>query len=374
LNFTSTADGILFNNLVSLIFREAERERTTGEVIRSGFSFVLRRKVGADSTLFRKFSQSKIQPEDVWSFLRRNLTENQLSEFSDIFADEDWSAHGDWELIDRTAKAFIAKDPRESTAIFWFFLRNLCRSEREIHAQLSQLSGDKLVLTSFYNGMVERIMILPGFDCQDPFSRQKYLVARVLYWAALVELYLRVSSEKYRKDIGNEKAALTFFLPQATNDKALIRSVEVFLNKQKQIWAYQCGKEKITDKRFFEDITNASLSPRQREKNPDISKVKKIFQRWRRGSPLRLVNLEKFIDPLYSAKSMTLRNEVTILMIPIINLFDYVQRQLLMQGLSNTEIESMFKEYNRYVDLVTQAYERTTHNINFIDYDIEAKL
>ena len=71
---------------------------------------------------------------------------------------------------------------------------------------------------------------------------------------------------------------------------------------------------------------------------------------------------------------MTLRNEVTILMIPIINLFDYVQRQLLMQGLSNTEIESMFKEYNRYVDLVTQAYERTTHNINFIDYDIEAKL
>lgn len=113
----------------------------------------------------------------------------------------------------------------------------------------------------------------------------------------------------------------------------------------------------IKDHEFFEDITNAQLPERVKIDSPDVSRVKKVIQRLRSNTRLTLKKFEQLIASLYVGRDSKNSSLSAAVLVPLVSAFDKVQVQLEKDGFERNLIVDLFKDYERYVDLVNARFE-----------------
>jgi hypothetical protein len=88
-----------------------------------------------------------------------------------------------------------------------------------------------------------------------------------------------------------------------------------------------------------------------------VSKVKKIFQRLRSNTRLTVKKFEHLIASLYVGRDSKNSSLTAAVLVPFVSAFDQVQVQLEKDGLESNLIVDLFKDYERYVDLVNAQFE-----------------
>jgi len=354
--------GILFNDVKKILLMESGQFKDD----RSIFIAYLRLMdidVNPNSSYARKLSSSKLTVKDHLSFMRKHLSDEQFSSLQKTtvgLEDNLICMPHDWDFIKDVCSSALMADLAPEKTKYFHFLKALCVMDQTFTEQLlADPSNEQLIIERF-NEEVASLMLLPGFRGDIKFSQQRFLVARLLYWAALGELYLRVFSKAYVEDLGSLKAGITLFLPSIDNNGRLIKSQEKFLYNAKTVWGKTklTGKSNMTDHKFFQDITNAALPNRVKIADPDVSRVKKEFQRLRANTRLTLTKFETLIASLYVGRASKYSSLTAAILVPLISAFDQTQTQLHLDGLDSQQIVALFSDYDYYSELVNQQFDQ----------------
>ena len=353
--------GIIFNGLKEILLIGSGEFKDDKSIWIAALG-VANIKVSPYSSYSRKLSRGELTVKDHIAFMHRHLSDEQYAMLlKSTVGSEDKliSVLDDSALVqDVCSAALIANLPEEKEK-YVHFLNALSLKDKIFTEQLLADPTNEQWIIERFNEEVASVMLLPGFRGDRKLSQQRFLVARLMYWAALGELYLRVFSEGYVKDKGSLKAGITLFLPTIDSKGRLIRSQEKFLDHAKSIWAKEKhrGELNIKDHEFFEDITDAQLPKRMKIDSPDVSRVKKIIQRLRSNTRLTLEKFEHLIASLYVGRDSKNSSLSAAVLVPLVSAFDKVQDQLEKDGFERNLIVGLFKDYERYVDLVNAQFE-----------------
>lgn len=353
--------GIIFNELKEILLFGSGQFKDDKSIWIAALA-VGNIKVNPYSSYSRKLSRGELTVKDHITFMHRHLSDEQyaiLLKSTAGLEDKLIRVLDDWALVKDVCSVALMANLPEEKANYFHFLNALSLKDQVFTEQLLADPTNEQRIVQQFNEEVESVMLLPGFRGDRKLSQQRFLVARLMYWAALGELYLRVFSNFYVKDKGSLKAGITLFLPTIDSKGRLIRSQEKLLDHAKSIWA----KEKhrvalnIKDHEFFEDISNAQFSERNKTASPYVSKVKKIFQRLRSNTRLTVKKFEHLIASLYVGLDFKDSSLTAAVLVPFVSAFDEVQVQLEKDGLESNLIVDLFKDYERYVDLVNAQFE-----------------
>ncbi|KID56639.1 hypothetical protein JF50_11970 [Pseudoalteromonas luteoviolacea] len=273
---------------------------------------------------------------------------------------------GSWYFLKSFVKSFQYSDQEEAIALkyYWSFLEAHCDLEHTILDELSSTKNIELVesyLKTWLNIETQELFEL------DSNTRYVYLVKSVMYWAALFELFLELEFNT------TEYSYLNKVLP-TFNEKInkLSLSTEQFLINFKKAWSrdeYGYANERsikwaelyrdIAKKRMQDpDITNPPISSNSPElHDPDITAIKKKFDRWRKGNTLISMNeMRNFIAILRVPFSYS-GDELRLSQCLFINLFTFIQLQGLKLDIDLKQLSDAFSNYERYKAMVNRRYK-----------------
>ncbi|KPW04933.1 hypothetical protein [Pseudoalteromonas sp. P1-8] len=313
-----------------------------------------------DKSIFRKIRNSEANDE---------LT-NELVEFLDFngkmipttpIKEIDFKTVGAWFLVDSMVNGFKAnRQYRSETRNNYFdFIHAHCELEQTLISELLHHKDVTQINSNLQNWLLTKIT----FPEPSVEERASYVSNLTMYVCALIELGLEALSETDVNSILNK------VLPrhEITKQGLLIHSSEILLEKIKAAWAKDYyGKEKISWEQLYRDILTAQAKdealinkyPKYAEIDvidPDTKAIKKRFQRWRAGDLFTLEDFRVYLAILrlpYKDSKQNLGLECYFL----VNIFTYVQSDLIKNGIHPRDIADLFSRYPEYKDLVNSRF------------------
>lgn len=318
-----------------------------------------------DQNLFRKIRNSEANDEitnELVEFLDFNgkmLPTTSIEEF-------DLKTIGAWFLVDSIVDGFKANKfyKSETDNKYFDFIHAHCELEQTFITDLL-LQKDVTQINSYLEKWLLTKIKFPEPSVEE---RASYVSNLTMYVCALIELGLEALNESDVNSILNK------VLPRheiKKQEHLLIPSSEVLLENTKAAWAKdKYGKEKISWEQFYRDILTAQAkdetlikkSPKFAEIDvidPDTKAIKKRFQRWRAGDLFTLEDFRVYLAILrlpYKDSKQQLGLECYFL----VNIFTYVQSDLMNNGIHPREITEIFSCYPEYKDLVNTRFNDFT--------------
>ena len=251
-------------------------------------------------------------------------------------------------------------DPEDELFNYWQFL--IAHTDVEYYFIKQNYGSDDLSILSGY--LREWLLVddWPLTGATTPQSAQ-YIIHMVMYWSALYELLLE---ERF---MTKDYSILSKCLPtlDSKKEKSLTLSLDVLLSGVKKGWASEkYVKTDIKWTELYRDVITAQLKDPElagrmsdvhklSHVDPDLKAMKKRFDRWRKGSLMTVDDFRANIAILrtpYQSSQGQLPFDIIIL----VNLFTYIQKELIESGVAETLIVDTFRGYSEIKELVAKRY------------------
>ncbi|MDW7548607.1 hypothetical protein [Pseudoalteromonas peptidolytica] len=314
-----------------------------------------------DQSIFRKIRNSEVDHEitnELSKFL--NFDEKMLP--TTPIEESDLKTLGAWFLVDSMIDGYKLNGhcKNEVASKYLDFIHAHCEIEKAIIEELTVYKQIPQIDSYLERWLIAKITF-PEPSVEELAS---YVSSLTMYVCALIELGLEVLNET------NVNSKLNKVLPRHEIKKQhhlLIPSSEVLLEKTKAAWAKdKYEKEKISWEQFYRDILTAQARdetlikkhPKYAEIDvidPDTKAIKKRFQRWRAGDLFTIEDFRVYLAILrlpYKDSKQHLGLECYFL----VNIFTYVQLDLIKNGIHPRDIEDLFSRYPEYKDIVNSRF------------------
>ncbi|WP_100915181.1 hypothetical protein [Pseudoalteromonas spongiae] len=315
-----------------------------------------------DQNLFRKIRSSEANDEitdELSKFL--NFDENML--YSTPIEDIDLKTVGAWFLVDSMVNGFKSNRfcKNETASNYFDFIHAHCKLEQSLITE-QLIEKDVTKINSYLEKWLHTKVEFPNPSVEEHSS---YVSNFTMYVCALIELGLEVLNET---DINSKLNEVLPRHEERKQDHLLIPSSEIFLEKTKAAWAKdKYGKVKISWEQFYRDILTAQAKdetlikkhPKYAEIDlidPDTKAIKKRFQRWRAGDLFTLEDFRVYIAIL-RLPYKDLQQQLGLECYFLVNIFTYVQSDLMNNGIHPREITEIFSRYPEYKDLVNIRFD-----------------
>jgi len=310
-----------------------------------------------DHQFFRKFRAGDCDLQMFADYFGNELLQDTQNEMLDI----DPKHLGAWFQVRQLVRGFRGSlDPDDELLNYWQFL--IAHTEVEYCFIKQNYGSDDFSGLSDY--MSEWLLVDDwSLNNVTPQKNTQYIIHMVMYWAALYELFLE---ENFTT---KDHSILSKCLPtlNAKTESSLVLSSDVMLNNVKKGWASEkYAKTDIKWTEFYRDVIKTQLKDpdlRGRMSNvhelssvdPDLKAIKKRVDRWRKGSLMTIDDVRANIAILrmpYESSQAMLSLEVII----FINLFTYIQKELIKNGVSKALIADTFSSYPKIKELIAKRY------------------
>ncbi|PHI39162.1 hypothetical protein CBQ28_01175 [Pseudoalteromonas sp. GCY] len=315
-----------------------------------------------DRSIFRKIRNSETNDKltnELVEFLDFNGKMLPMTPIEEI----DLKTLGAWFLVDSMVNGFKANRfySSDTDNKYFDFIHAHCELEQTLITELFHHKDVTQINSNIQKWLLTEIK----FPVPSVEERASYFSKLTMYVCALIELGLEALNESDVNSILNK------VLPRheiTKKDHLLIPSSEILLEKTKAGWAkYNYGKEKISWEQFYRDILTAQAKdealinkyPKYAEIDiidPDTKAIKKRFQRWRAGDLFTLEDFRIYLAILrlpYKDSKQNLGLECYFL----VNIFTYVQSDLIKNGIHPRDIADLFSRYPEYKVLVNSRFK-----------------
>lgn len=210
-------------------------------------------------------------------------------------------------------------------------------------------------------------LLVDSFNPLKPNPEQgaAYFIHMVMYWAALYELFLDISTGS------TDHSILHRCLPHCEdkgNEVVFNFSSEVFLFKFKQSWAQErYDRKDVSWSTLYKDVVRAQLKDPSIYRvpfdddsvemtNPDTQTVKKRFSRWRSGHLFSLKDARRNLSVLRLPVADA-QNVIGLEILIFINMFTVAQKELVLENhVSPALVVRSFERYPEFKSLVQRRF------------------
>ncbi|OEE47973.1 hypothetical protein A1OS_23705 [Enterovibrio norvegicus] len=358
-----TNAGLLFNQLPKLLLTSTKAVKSESDLLVK-MARVVRQdeSITHDHQFFRNFRNEGFNAESFFQYFGAEWREkieyfNEGVDPAHVFA---W-----FHVKTAIAQLRISFDSDDELDDFWEFID----SHTEIEHQFAKENYGSEGFSNMSSYLKEWLLV-ERINPSEPSLEEgaTYSIHMVMYWGALFELFL----ETYTSS--TEHSILNLCLPGYDSKKEMFSpSTEVVLIAVKKGWAKkQYAQSDMKWKKLYQDIKCAQMKDPHKDLNeplvdefpqmlvdPDVDGIKKRFDRWRNGELISLVDVRKYIAILRAPFSATESN-VTLDIFILINMFTYVQKELLKAGVAPQVLADTFAKYPEFKGLAKDRFERFT--------------
>ncbi|WP_125560867.1 hypothetical protein [Pseudoalteromonas rubra] len=364
--------GLLFNHLPELILH-ASKGIDSYEDLFVKLSRVIKegQSITCDHQIFRKARAGALNYEEFESYLNVRAFDIDINEITPA----ELKNQGAWCFLKGAiagSRAQLGKEEDYSFHSYWDFLSAHCDLEHDIIKKLRETKETRVA-----HCFIRQWLLIdkPNLISPTPEESSVYLIRMVMYWAALFELYEEI-------DYGApDFSILEKVIPQATGKKSsggLSLSSECMLEAFKARWGKDNVKRKVKWADLYRDIVRKQLKDPDIDGpsvkagsaelvDPDISAIKKRFERWRKGK--QILSMEDVRKDLLILRCRYAETEKHPFIRPFlfVNLFTLTQVELKNHGVSADTIVEEFSHYQSYKQLVKNrfVYFQQTHQLTY---------
>jgi len=360
--------GLLFNHLPELLFFSTKLFASeTNMLLKLAKIQKKDNSITSDHQFFRDAKKNILEIEEFESYLC--LDGDKFTKLFNAENLEDISAKhsGGWFILKSIVCGFrgTLKESEEPQLFsFMNFVESHCDLEYEF---IKQYHGTKDI--SAANDFIDKWLKCDNIDFINLTNDKKaeYIISLVMYWAALFEKFLEI---EFGTGENGYNSLLMKVLPthNQKNQSKIHLSNEAMLIAVKAKWAKErYNKNKITWDKLYSDIAKARLTdpklttpPLEHDSDelisPDISAIKKQFSRWRKGSTLTIDHALQY-TAILRTKYKPEDIDYSLFSIVFINLFTFIQKDLLNANIATKTIVDKFKMYAEYKDLVDSRFQ-----------------
>ncbi len=342
--------GYLFRNLTGFLLYESGWYASESELFLDleRMARPMVKHIDADGQFYRKLREDDLDIDVALRWMKNLLpgqsSENMLEDAMKYYE----LPKDDWVLLESFAVGVGKISCSEEVKKFWDYVCKLCRADEAL------LSCELDPVARHLE--VSKWLLMKMDVATAPDIQAEYMVCRVLHWVAILELYLRLSDPAVSDylDSGPRETAIDPFLPQLSRVGKLERSVALYLDNWRSKWRPQLASNAA----LFRKIAQASNKrSRLDEIDPPIETIKKAFNRRRSGElPLTIRWVEDNLGILGDV-STGKDFDCAIYLIPFINMFDFVQRELLKADISHARIVELFGRYSEHQRVVKDRFD-----------------
>lgn len=362
--------GLLFNHLPELVYFATNLFASEAD-----FLVKLSQKVKKDPNItrdhqiFRNASKKELSADELSNYL---IPDNkELTELFQNIQDEyaiDPKYMGAWYVLLTQIRGFKLglKSPVDEEVIKYLtFIEELCLLEYRTIKE-NQKNKDLIASNEFLSTWLD----CEPLSIKEPTkaNQAQYLISMVMHWAALFEKLIEID---YAKDVESFPSITMKSLPTVSQKKEIYYlhpSTEELIKSMKLKFSdTQEKNKKYKWSDFYKDIAIAQLkdpnlniepikSNDERLIDPDTSAIKKQITRWREGSRLSVEHFKKYFLILHNEYDAN-EKDFSLFAIELINLFSYIQKELLKNGTPAQVIVDCFAGYENYKELVDKRFE-----------------
>ncbi|WP_448213520.1 hypothetical protein [Colwellia sp. MEBiC06753] len=361
--------GLLFNHLPEIVFFATNLfSSDTDLLVKMSRKIKKDESITRDHQFFRKAANNELSPEELANYF---LPENSaFAERFNILTEHDFdvSCIGAWFILLSQVNGFrlsLNSDDKELSN-YLAFIEGLCLVEYQFikaHKGNNDFGEVNEFLTSWLK--------CSAFESLEPKqeTKAKYLICLVMHWAALFEKLLEI---EYQDAEEGYKSILVNSLPKIRSKKNTSYfnlTTEEFITQIKSNLfdtSSLNGKTKWID--FYREIarkqlTDSKVSPKplksddQRLLDPETSAIKKQISRWFDGSRISIDHVKKYFLILKQPYDPG-QHDFSLWAIEFINVFTYIQHQLLTSGVPAELIVQEFSRYEEFKKLVDIRYKK----------------
>lgn len=323
--------------------------------------------ITSDGQFYRILRSGQINEKILYSYFSK-LTNAETAESALVTANEHSDFDGGWSTLSTFLKGLLRSGGYKDLEQYIHFVIELCNIDRSIIREADEKLVD--LTMPIKNRSVREWLAISQVDIDNSAKIKEdcyYLISSVLHLTALFEHFLRFQHPA----LSNDKEgpfSLNGYMPALNKNGSMKYSLEIFVEKIKAGWAKdKYSKSNITWVNFYRDIADArdlDMSNSSQDKDQDNvyvtdpDTIKKEVLRWRNGK--LKISIESFlrnIGALYSPHQPPSQYGSTLLIIPLIQLIDNIQRELSSEGVSDSEIKKQFDRYSSYSDLVGRRFK-----------------
>lgn len=356
--------GILFNQFPRLLLQSTKDIKSD-----SDFLVKLARAIKGDESithdhqLFRKARADSLSEQDLINYFHDISFDFSLQK--ELLSGVDNKHLGGWFIVKCMIYGFkqaAHANGNKSLDSYCDFVETLCETE---HQFIQQTYGktEGLELASDF---LSKWLLLSDINFNKPSTDQMavYMIHLVMHWAAIFELFLTLW-------FGNAyDSVLELTLPKSTlkQSKSRFEStnrrlVEQFkkhwekasYNKSKIAWR-TLYRDVLVAQKQDSDLTKFPLSADSLELvDPDVSAIKKRFQRWQKGFLISIEDFRRYFAILKTPYADS-EHDASLGVILFANMFSLVQLELLKAKIQPQQICKLFEEYPKYRQLVSKRY------------------
>lgn len=354
--------GIIFSLLPELYFYSiGEKSSLSAQLLKIARVVKNDDQITSDHAFFRHLRTQDFTAEDFSQYFQGVIPEEVLQSFNQISSSMIDKTPGSWMFLDSAINGYKLSSTFKHEFKYLDFILAHIAEEVEILDSIFKAYPEKRedvakeYIKEFYK------IELPTSDPDFIFH---YLISLVCYWGALLEGYLHIAEneEKSENIEGNIKSILNEGLPTIEEKSGkLVRTTERFLERWKKAYSERkYNKDNIDWKQVYIDIeiskTELNKSKSLENLDPDIEAIKKRTQRWKKnGTGMTQTNFVSNYGILMGAQPGDYN--IQLILIPMIQIFDLVQNELVEQGHPKEKIVKAFEKYPEYLSLVKLKYK-----------------
>lgn len=345
--------GVIFDQLPHLIMiYSGLSESKSDNLLRQERILRSDSELTSDAQFYRNIRDNSVTRDDIRKHLNK-LTSSERAEETMLLLDSianNPHSIGAWIMLSQYVIGAKSsnKDPRLQS--YLDFILYLCgRDKKLIDEANTNLNYEK-----------QYWLHLPGdhFNESADKKQAQYLIALILHWAALFEHFLIIDHPELVENTTDNGSPFTFnnYILKINQKGEVQHSVEIFLDNVKNRWSKEkYFKDKISWAKLSRDVAKAIAD---KNLEPISESIRKDFSRWRKGDlRLTIKSFKEKVAVLYGANDDFDELDSALIIIPFIQLFDSIQRELLKEGVPQEYIVKQFERYPIYLDLVSRRYK-----------------
>ncbi|MDB2373637.1 hypothetical protein N9W11_03675 [Psychrosphaera haliotis] len=356
--------GILFNHLPELLLFKSKMFASDTDFLLKTAQFKMpNNNITRDHQFFRNAAKGELSLDGLFQYFDMKAVPNNLKQDNEV----DLQSVGGWHFLISLLAGFQSTLDNELDAdlnIYLNFVKSICELDKQMIESLLKTKNVDVA-----NNCVSEWLVLKEFDFLSLSKEQKaeYSISLVLFWAGLYEKYLKI---EYSNSSDPYQPKMTKYLPKLKSGN-LQFSTECMLCTVKNKWEENRPSNKKNNwSEFYSDIARAQLTntyfneipllpgdPRLIQ--PDITKIKKQFQRWRAGKNFSIDHAKKYLFVLYGEYDPN-KIDSSVFMFVFIDIFTFIQKELLSQGVSPQVIVDKFNKYSVLLNLLESKFDEFT--------------
>tara|TARA_R110001592_G_scaffold259254_1_gene523202 strand:+ start:28 stop:1149 length:1122 start_codon:yes stop_codon:yes gene_type:complete len=350
--------GFLFHQLTDFLIYDSGWYASESALIVDFERFARRpvENIGTDSQFYRKLNKGTLDQKNATKWIFNVLPEYneenlaaEMKEFKD-------AVPGEWLKLHRFINGFSRSQPYGELSVFFGYISALCHVDRMLleHRDPSPQDVSDVWLE------ISKWLLIKNDETVSNNMVVDYEVARVLHWASLLELYLRLSKPdiSQRLDSGSRESMLDPFLPKLDAKGALKCSTALYMdNLMHKLLPIGCKKVD-----FYRAIARGRLDASELDMiDPPIESIKQADKRLRLGKKALTIGwVDESVGALTKlGPSKGIHDEdfdLCLYLIPFINMFDYIQRKLVNEGVASELVVDLFGRYHDHRKVVEDRF------------------